>query len=354
MTRTETALAPLIRNAEATLVEYQMDRASVPVIVPDPRPSLPHRGRCWTTCLESAAVGFVMDEWRAKKNPGGLLSAVGHGISGVMSCGPWRRAVQVGSLPFSTTVRCGNTGETMWRILPELRREMPERPFAVRNVLKADLPAQLPEDAVLLPVRAVYVQDFADGRPPRSKHYRRDFRLLERAGLQQLEDKDFDEKRVDELLALYQQLYRNRYSIRHPDFTLEMIRLARSRGWLELGGLADPVTGRLLGCFALHVAGRVVTTPIFGHDLRMPVTEGLYRQLSTVVTDLAVKMRAYENTSSGAGEFKRRRAFKPELEYLMMMPPLGGPRRTGDRAFLKACAAMMRKITVDDFLAAGG
>lgn len=354
MTRTETVLGPLIRNAEATLVEYQSDDASVPVIVPNSKPAFPQRERCWTTCLESAAVGFVMDEWRAKRHPRGLLSAVGHGISGVMCCGPWRRAVQVGSLPFSTTVRSDNAGETMWKMLPELREEMPERPFAIRNVLKEQLPATLPEDAVLLPVRVVYIQDFAEGMPPRSKHYRRDFRLLERAGLQQLEDQDFDDARVREALGLYAQLYRNRYSVRHPDFTPEMIALARERGWLRLGGLADPVTGRLLGCFGLHMVGRTITTPIFGHDLRLPQEAGLYRQLSTVVTNLAVRLKAYENTSSGAGEFKRRRAFKPELEYLMVMPPLAGSRRTGDRAMLKACAAMTRKVTIGDFLAAGG
>ncbi|BCU76496.1 hypothetical protein [Luteolibacter sp. LG18] len=354
MTRTETALSPLIRNAEATLVEHVVEGVQVPVIIPDLDPTLPPAERCWTTCLESAVVGFVMDEWRAKRRPTGLAAVLGNAAAGVLSCGPWQRAVQVGSLPFSTTLRSEEDERAMWRLLPELREEMPERPFAIRHVLPDEVPAEWRAETVLLPARVVYLQDFTDGQAPPSKDYRRDLKRLNVSGLVHLTDPDFDNGRVNEVIGLYRQLYRDRYTIRHPDYTPGMIELARQRGWLSLGGLADPANGRLLGFFGIHAGGRVMTTPILGHDTTLPQKAALYRQLSAMATEHAMRERMWENASSGAGDFKRRRNFKPVLEYLLVLPPLAGRRRFSDRAILKACGKMTKRVTMEDFIAAGG
>jgi len=351
--RTLIPLAPLIRNAEASLVELQCGDIMVPMIVPDRQPRLPRHLRCWTTCLESMAVGFVMEEWRARTKPGPLHAAVAGACAFVSSRGPWRRAIQLGSLPFSTTLRTVSEEKLMWELLPMLREEMPHRPFAIRHVLGREQP-HLPDETLLLPARAVYFHDFSEGPAPRPKNFRRDLNFFRRSELLRLEDRDFTPERIEEGLRLYRQLYHNRYSRRHPDYTVEMVMLARKRGWLRLGGLSDPDDDRLLGFYAIHEAGRVSSAPLLGYDTTLASGLGLYRQLSSMISLDAMQRRQLENASSGAGEFKRRRGFKPVLEYLAVLPPLAGPRRAGDRAILKLLAAATRKITLEDFLAAGG
>lgn len=350
----ETELSTLVRNAEATLVELQHPDATLPMIIPDLRPKLDRSTRTWVACMESGLFGYVVDELAARGTPGPLQSLIQKAYLLLGVAGPWRRAVQVGNLPFSTTLRTPAANRVLWEILPALREVMPDRPFAVRNVYPNRQDLNLPADARLIPGRPIYRFDYSMGRLPDSSNFKKDLRLLGRSGLIEIGDDQFDEGRILEGLELYQQLYRRKHSLRNPDYTLEMITLGRQRGWLSLRGLIDPVDSRLVSFCGVHEIEGAISAPMIGYDLSAPAKAGLYRQNLAQLAKEAIDRRIIDDSSSGAGEFKRLRGLLPELEYLVIMPPLAGPRRMADRLCIGLQHAMMKGISLEVMIANGG
>ena len=354
MESVETPLAPLIRNAEATLVELRCGAVVVPMIIPDRSLKVDPRERCSVTCMESASVGYVLDEWRRLNQPTRLMRMAANAIGAVSSCGPWRRAVQLGSLPFTTTLRSPEMEDAVWKILPELRERMPDRPFIVRGILDDKFPERLPEDGVKLPVWVDYRWDFSKGETPRSSHFKRDQNQFRRSGLIVIEDEDFDESRVAEALHLYGLLYRHRHSLRNPDYSPEFIAMSRARGWLRLCGLVDPHSGRLLAFADRQATHGVSTDLLIGYDTTMDQKARLYRHLTAMLAEAALHRRLSLNLLSGAGEFKRLRGYLPVLERLVAFPALRGPRRWSDRMILDLTEKCTRKFNVESMIAAGG
>jgi len=347
-------LNPLIPNAEATLYEIQCETAVVPVIVPDLHPKVDPKERSWVTCLESAVVGYVMDEWKRKCSPSPGQLRLGKFAQTISSLGPWRRAIQAGSLPFSTTLRTPEQLEALWDILPELRERFPDRPFAVRNVFPRQLPDDLPDDAVLLPGRLTYHGDFRRRTDPRTANFRRDLNLFRKSGLKVLWDEDFDSGRVAEGMRLYAALYREKHSLRGPSYTPGLIEIGRARGWLTLCGLADPDSDRLIAFAAMHEIEGTTSCPMLGHDTSQDKKAMLYRHLCAMMADRALARAIEEEASSGAGEFKRIRGYVPQIEYLLMFPALRGPRRWSDRMVLALTEKCTRHFTIESLIASGG
>jgi len=347
-------LNPLIPNAEATLYEIQCETAMVPVIVPDLHPKVDPKERSWVTCLESAVVGYVMDEWQRHAHPSPGQLRVAKVAQAISSLGPWRRAIQVGSLPFSTTLRTPEQWQALWALLPELRERFPDRPFAVRNVFPGQLPDNLPTDAVLLPARVTYHGDFRRRTDPRTANFRRDLNLFRKSGLKVLCDEDFDADRITEAMKLYAVLYREKYSLRGPDYRLELIEVGRARGWMTLFGLVDPDSGRLVAFAGIHEIEGLTSVPMLGHDMSQDKKVMLYRHLSASLAERSLALALEEEASSGAGEFKRIRGYVPQLEHLLIFPALCGLRRWSDRAILALMKKSTRQFTVDSMIASGG
>ena len=350
----KTSLAPLIRNAEATLVELNCGEVMVPMIIPDLIRRIDPRLRSWVTCMESAAIGYVMDEWRSISRPSRGQMAVAKALGALSSCGPWRRAVQEGNLPFTTTLRCQGSEAALWKILPELRERLPDRPFIVRNILDDRFPERLPEGGTLLPARVVYRWDFSRGEIPDATNFKTDRNHFRRSGLVLIEDGEFDEGRVIEALRLYDLLYRQRHSMRNPDFTPEFIALGRSRGWLRLCGLVDPESGKLMAFGERREVEGISAPPMIGYDTTLSSKARLYRHIFAMLAEGALERGLELNISSGAGEFKRLRGYLPVLERLVAFPALRGPRRWSDRTILSMTGKCTRHFTVESMIAAGG
>lgn len=348
-----TALGPLIRNAEATLYEIQTGNAVLPVIVPDPDPAIDQRERCAMTCMESAAIGCFIDEMRKLHGLSGPRLAVVRALGRLFSIGPWRRAVQVGSLPFTLTLRSPETGEALWRLLPELREQMPDRPFIVRNILDGNIPEDLPSDAAVLPAWIDYCWDFSHGEMPRKEGFVRDRKRFLSSGLLIIEDGDFDDGRIVEALNLYDLVYRQRHGLRNPDYTPEFIALGRSRGWLRLRGLVDPETGKLLAFADLASVNGTMTQALIGYDVRADRRERLYSHLMAMSGEYALAHRMELNLTCGAGEFKRRRGYLPRLEHYVVFPALKGSRRASDRLLIAMASRLGRELTVERMIAGG-
>ena len=349
-----TPLAPLIRNAEATLVELDCGAEVVPMIIPDRKLVVDPRERCSTTCMESAAIGYVIEQWQAIHHPTRLQLRFARMMGAILSCGPWRRAVQLGTLPFTTTLRSPEMDEAVWKILPDLRERLPDRPFIVRGILDDRFPEHLPQDGVKLPVWVDYRWDFSTGETPKSSHFKRDLNHFRRSGLITIEDEDFDESRVMEALRLYELLFRQRHSRRNPAYTPEFIALARARGWLRLCGLVDPESGRLLAFADRQSTHGVSTDLVIGYDTTMDQKARLYRHLTAMLAENALRRRLSLNLLSGAGEFKRLRGYLPVVERMVVFPALRGPRRCSDKWILALTEKCLSSLTVESMIAAGG
>jgi hypothetical protein len=354
MEAVETPLAPLIRNAEATLVELKCGAEVVPMIIPDRKLKVDPRERCSATCMESAAIGYVLEEWQHIHSPTGLQLTAGRMFGALASCGPWRRAVQLGTLPFTTTLRSPAMDEAVWKILPDLRERMPDRPFIVRGILDERFPDKLPVDGVKLPVWVEYRWDFSKGESPKSSHFKRDRNQFRRSGLITLEDEEFDDSRVVEALSLYELLFRERHSLRNPAYTPEFITLARARGWLRLCGLVDPESGKLLAFADRQSTHGVSTDLLIGYDITADQKARLYRHLTAMLAESALHHQLSLNLLSGAGEFKRLRGYLPVLERMVVFPALRGPRRWSDKTILALTEKCTSEFTVESMIAAGG
>lgn len=343
-------LAPWVRNADAALCFAQ----GLPCIVPQRPVQIPLAQRSWVSCLWSASVGYAVDEWagRAPERMGALRLAAGyaalHGLAQLAWLGPWARAVQLGSLPLSTTLRSRSQRDTLRRSADSLRALWPQQPVAVRNIDAADEDLRVTLQAqgfTALPARVVYWLDAP--RASRASHTKRDLSLLRKGGLIELADSAFDNPALtDHALALYTRVYRAKHGPRNPDYTAHFLRWARAAGVLQLVGLAQAEGGdtRLVAFAALHRVGNVLSVPLLGYDTAADTRQGLYRQLVAWLIHHAITQELRFNFSSGAGDFKRKRGFEPHLEHTLIAPPLRGWVRASDAAFIALAERASRHL----------
>jgi hypothetical protein len=354
------ALAPWVRNADASLVMAQ----GLPCIVPDRPAQIADAQRSWVSCLWSGAIGYAVDEWagQAPQRMRLPLLAAGyvglHTVAALAKLGPWPRAVQLGSLPLSTTLRSRAQRDTLRRAASDLRTLWPKRPTAVRNIDAADEDLRITLQAqgfTALPARVVYWLDAP--RALRASHTKRDLSLLRKGGLIELPDAAFDSAAlIDQALALYTQVYRAKHGPRNPDYTAHFLRWARAAGVLQLVGLAQTEAGgepRLVAFAALHRVGDVLSVPLLGYDTTADSRLGLYRQLVAWLINHAVTQELRFNFSSGAGDFKRKRGFAPHLEHTLIAPPLRGWSAASDAAFIALAARASRSLDAEALMDLG-
>ena len=111
----------------------------------------------------------------------------------------------------------------------------------------------------------------------------------------------------------YDNLYLHKYSFLNPQWTSAFYEAGLSSGWLQAWGYESQ--GRVIAVFAYFGCEGVITTPIFGYDLNLPMTLGLYRLLSLSLMQQAEDLRLVLHQSSGAGEFKHCRGSHGAWEY---------------------------------------
>jgi len=366
------ALRPWISNADSTLQIMPTASGDVPVLVPDllVKPT-PLAQRAWVTCLWSGSAGYAIDEWvdRAEKDSGavtaehhwhrwrGGLRPVAR-LSARLSwgLGPWRGAVQVGSWPFSTTLRETLSDEDLVAVLDSVIERYPDRPIALRHVFEDSPPALLATLAQRgfqrLPARVVYTLDASQAIKPKASHLKRDLALLARSDLTVVADADFTAQDLERALRLYQLIYRHRHSLRNPDYSIEFLQWARRRGLIELLGLRSS-TGQLCAFAARHNQGATTSVPMLGYDLEADRRDGLYRQLVAVLVREAGLRQQKFDFSSGAGDFKRKRGFEPRLELTMLRAPSRWPQRWPGRIALRVACAGTSFLDLNRLIAAG-
>ena len=366
------ALRPWISNADSTLQIMPTASGDVPVLVPDPlvKPT-PLAERAWVTCLWSGSAGYAIDEWvdRAEKDSGaataeqrwrpwrgGLRPVARFSARLSWGLGPWRGAVQVGSWPFSTSLRETLRDSDLIAVLESVIERYPDRPIALRHVFEDSPPALLATLAQRgfqgLPARVVYTLDASQAIKPKASHLKRDLALLARSDLSIVADADFTAQDLARALRLYQIIYRHRHSLRNPDYSIEFLQWARCRGLIELLGLRSS-TGQICAFAARHNQGSTTSVPMLGYDLEADRRDGLYRQLVAVlVREAGVRQQKFD-FSSGAGDFKRKRGFEPRLELTMLRAPSRWPQRWPGQIALRLACAGTSFLNLDRLIAAG-
>jgi hypothetical protein len=163
---------------------------------------------------------------------------------------------------------------------------------------------------LFLPARSVYILEQFEGFP-RSirREIRWDTKLLQTSGFHCA-----DSIPDHEVVALYNQLYVDKYSQNNPKYNQELVKLTRERGLIRYIALktAEGNAAGVLGYFARQ---GIMTTPILGYDFSYDKAVGLYRQLSIKLFWEAKEKGYVLHSSSGVGRFKMARGNRRYWEY---------------------------------------
>ena len=147
----------------------------------------------------------------------------------------------------------------------------------------------------------------------KTRQCKEDVRVLKKAGYEVVSGKDLSDDELHRAVELYNLLYLQKYSYYNPQFTFELLKLAREQEILHLYGLKKD--GRLNGIMGFFVRNGAMTQPLFGYDTSLPLDEGLYRLLTLVTLQEGVKRGLLVHASGGVGKFKKVRGGESVTEY---------------------------------------
>jgi hypothetical protein len=164
--------------------------------------------------------------------------------------------------------------------------------------------------------RQLYMTDIAEADYKKRRDVKADIKLLNKSKYTIVDGQDLDCSEYPRLLELYNQLYLEKYFQLNPHFTVKFIETGIKSGYLSVKVLK--INNKIDGVIGYFSINNVMTCPLLGYDLKIPVKTGLYRMLSLLLLlDAENKGIRFLNQSSGAAEFKRSRGAKPFIEYAM-------------------------------------
>jgi hypothetical protein len=114
-------------------------------------------------------------------------------------------------------------------------------------------------------------------------------------------------------LNLYNLLYIQRHSPLNPQYTLRYFQNLISNRAMEIIALRK--AGQIDAFLGYFELGGTMVTPVVGYDTSLPQAVGLYRMISYLAHDIALKNGFVDHASAGAGMFKRNRGRQPVAEY---------------------------------------
>ncbi len=115
---------------------------------------------------------------------------------------------------------------------------------------------------------------------------------------------------------LYNRLYLDKHSKSNVQFTALLLQKAVQGHFIKLYLLKDTSSHRAVGCLGMVIKDGILTVPVLGYDLDLPLSEGLYRRLSIFITLYCKKKGLRQHLSAGAPNFKRSRGATSSLEYI--------------------------------------
>ena len=315
----DTPSSALIRNAATTVRALSTGDALMPITVDASRP-----GNCYVVSPAAAYTAYARFELQVL--PQRWLRAGLNGLIAVLD--KWLRRVRfdrtvhVNNWMLSTNLYGDWEGAGLADITAAMIESFPDKAIVFRslNPLSNGRLLELLARAgyLFLPSRQIYVQDARHGNGhqfSKRRDSKQDSRLLARSGYRvSRPDSEQDSAVFDRLEYLYGQLYLDKYTRLNPQFTSQWLRNGCQDRWLNLFCLVSP-EGRIDGVAGMIRRGATTTTPVLGYDIELPQSLGMYRMLSWICTDEAIRNCLTLNCSAGAAAFKRSRGAAPYIEY---------------------------------------
>lgn len=212
-----------------------------------------------------------------------------------------------------------------FRIKNQLLAQYPQQAIAFRSLTPAfheeTLQVLKSKGFLLLPTRQVWVLHDVDTEHwKKKKDIKNDIKFEQSAlaygNTAWLTQQQFSEEDFVQAITLYQQLYRSKYCIHNPDYTVAFLKAATESGFMRLFGLKDKSTNTLIGMFAVIQQDDVCACPMIGYDPESPMELGLYRRLSLKLFEETAKLGKHLHCSSGVDAFKFSRGAEAYPEYV--------------------------------------
>ena len=315
----QTPSQDLIRNVTTTVRALSIGDALMPVTVDSPHP-----GNCYVVSPSAAYTEYARYELQILPQP--LVKQILKGVIAAFEYWYRRvrfdRIVHVNNWMLSTNMYHCWEGEGLEEITAALLDRYPDKAIVFRSLNPFSngklLETMTRSGYVLLPSRQVYIQDARQDQGRRfSAHrdFKRDARLVAQRGYRVCSpDPDRNPGVFERLENLYGQLYLEKYTPLNPQFTSRWLQNGFQDGWLKLFCLTS-AEGRIDGVAGVVRRGDTMTTPVLGYEMALPQSLGLYRMLSWISTDEAIRNGLAFNGSAGAASFKRSRGAVPYIEY---------------------------------------
>ena len=217
-----------------------------------------------------------------------------------------------------------------WPTLPRLVRSLDE--VASAHTLEVLRTLGIP----LIPSRLVFHQDPRADTFWRARNLRHDVALMAR---EPLDVRPLAAADAPVIARLYWQLYGDKHSELNPAFTPQWLAHAMAAGVLAGEGVVHE--GRLAGAYLAYAVDGIMTNPVFGYDIALPQSLGLYRRLGVLALQAARRNGHLLHASSGAPAFKATRGGVPAIEYHAVdLRGVRGARRAAWAATMRIAAAI--------------
>ena len=219
------------------------------------------------------------------------------------------------ALPLSTVLHPARS-ESQWaHALRATREAHPGYPIVVRSLDHVTGDRTLTQlrslGLSLMPSRLVFHQDPRNDEFWTTRNLLNDIALIRRVPLacRALAPED-----AEQIAALYWMLYGQKHSRLNPQLSPAWMAHGMASHALRGEGIEDD--GRLVAVYLSYCVEGVMTNPVFGYDISLPQSLGLYRRLSVMALQAARRHGVLLHASSGAPSFKATRGGIPAIEYL--------------------------------------
>ena len=307
-----------IDNIETEVALLRIDHLAIPVTINDAQ---------WTNSYVCSPythfISYAIEELYLLPNR--FLRVVLHGI--ILLLGLFLRITQVNRVVhvnnwlLSTNLYPQITPSQINEITTYLKKRFPTHAIIFRSVQK-----HFSDEMFIgfcntgytsIMSRQIYFFDPKNPKKMKAKPLKQDQKLLRESSYRIISAKSLSLDVLPRIVALYSDLYLNKYSTLNPQFTKAFIALALEQETLFLKVLQTP-DGNIDAVLGYFVRNGMMTTPLFGYDTSKPQKIGLYRLLSTILVHDARDKGLLLHQSSGAANFKRLRRAEPAAEYSMV------------------------------------
>lgn len=308
-----------INNVQTEMLLLEIDNIFLPITINNEE-----YDNSYVSSLFNQYITYAKAELYELKNPKleKILYKVISLIGLFLKSGHINKTVMVNNYLLSTNLYPKLTEIHIKEITQFLKEEFPQHTMLFRSINNGfykEIYNSLQEhDYQFLISRSIYLFDtynYPNFSKSQKKNIRRDRKLItNREEFEVITITEADDKTAEQIVNLYNQLYRDKYSKYNPQFNTEYIKLALKHRFLTIKGVLK--NGELKGVVGFYRLNNTITAPILGYDTSLPKEDALYRMLTSILTDEGLNNRLLIHRSSGAAEYKRNRGSKNYTEYI--------------------------------------